>query len=265
MMVGRRPELMVLEAGVDDALAGRGGVTVISGEAGIGKSRLVGEVEARAASLGMRVLVGRAVHTGVHMPFRPLAEAFHSVLRHGVLSNEELEPFQAALGRLASASTGSPHSADHVAGVLPEAVVRLVRVLSKGQGLLLVLEDLHWADADTLAVIEYIADSLSTERVLLICTERADWAGPAGEVFGDLIVRRSANRVVLHELPEEAVEEMANLVLGVESAPASVVSALRQRASGVPFLIEEMLSAYVAAAGSTFRSSEWWIDRKSVV
>jgi DNA-binding CsgD family transcriptional regulator len=262
-MVGRRTELTVLEAALDDAMAGRGSVTVISGEAGIGKSRLAYEIQARAASLGMQVLVGRAVHAGAHMPFRPLAEAFHSVLRHkGGLSNEEMEPFQAALGRLASGSTGSPFGADHVAGVVPEAVVRLLRALSKAQGLLLVLEDLHWADADTLAVIEYMADSLEAERVLLICTERSDWAGRGAEVLGDLVSRRSASRLVLRALSEEAVEEMANLVLGVESVPAAIVGALRYRAGGVPFLIEEMLAAYVSAAGSTVRSTEWWISRR---
>lgn len=262
-MVGRRTELAALEAALGDALAGRGGVTVISGEAGIGKSRLAHEVEALAASLGMQVLVGRAVHAGAHMPFRPLAEAFHSVLRHhGALNNEEMEPFQAALGRLAPTSTGTSRGADDVAGVLPEAVVRLLRVLSKGQGLLLVLEDLHWADADSLAVIEYMADSLEAERVLLICTERSDSAGKAAEVLGDLVARRSASRLVLHGLPEEAIEEMANLVLGVESAPVAVVAALRQRAGGVPFLIEEMLSAYMSVAGATVRSTEWWISRR---
>lgn len=261
-MVGRRGELTVLEAALSDALAGRGAVTVISGEAGIGKSRLAHEVEARAESLGMKVLVGRAVHAGAHMPFRPLAEAFHSVLRHQVVPTGELEPFQAILGRLVSASAGSPLVIDDVSSVLPEAVVRLLRVLSKENGLLLVLEDLHWADADSLSVIEYVADSLEDEKVLMICTERSDSVGPAAEVLGDLVSRRSASRLVLDVLPDEAVGEMANLVLGVESAPAAVVGALRQRAGGVPFLIEEMLSAYVAAIGSTVRSTEWWVSRR---
>ena len=263
MIFGREAELATLEAALHDALAGRGSMIVVSGEAGIGKSRLARELESRASTLGMRVLVGRSVSAGAHVPFRPLVEAFNSVLREGkVLGDEALGPFHMAFGRLRPTMRSFPTGPDEVADVLPEAVVRLIRVLSKEQGLLLVLEDLHWADADSLAVIEYLADSLATQRALVICTERSNWEGAAADVLGDLVSRRSASRLVLHGLAENAVSEMASLVLGVDSAPAAVVGALRNRAGGVPFLIEEMLSAYVAAAGPTGRSTEWWFSRR---
>src|ERR671924_369691 len=91
---------------------------------------------------------------------------------------------------------------------------------------------------------------------------RTDTSARASELVAALTARRAVERIELLPLADEEVEEVARLTLGAEDVPAGLVSALRQRASGVPFLIEEMLSAYHDAGGPEERRAEWWISRR---
>jgi AAA ATPase domain len=101
VLVGRNEEVRHLEAALAAAGAGRGGVVLITGEAGIGKSRLAREAARAAGALGLVELTGRAVASDVPTPFRPFAEALASAGRAGRLPDgSELDPFRPALGRL---------------------------------------------------------------------------------------------------------------------------------------------------------------------
>jgi DNA-binding CsgD family transcriptional regulator/tetratricopeptide (TPR) repeat protein len=128
--------------------------------------------------------------------------------------------------------------------------------------MLVVLEDLHWADPDSLAVLEYLADNVAEQPVVIIVTERSDWPGPGASMLAELVSRRAAAHLALLPLSEGSVEQMARAVLGVVSVPAAVLGALRRRAEGVPFLVAEMLSAYVASGGPAGGGPEWWIARR---
>ena len=168
MLVGRDEELRRLKTALAAMAAGHGGTVLITGEAGIGKSRLVREAVAGAGARGAAVLAGRSVAGGVPTPFRPFAEALASAGRAGRLPHgQELDPFRPALGRLVP-EWRQPRAAsgDDSLIVLGEAVLRLLRGLAPDAGCLLVLEDLHWADRETLALLEYLADNCSAERVL---------------------------------------------------------------------------------------------------
>jgi AAA ATPase domain len=100
VVVGRDEELAVLEQSLEEAQSGCGGVVLLVGEAGIGKSRLAREVAAAAAGRGMRILVGRASRGGA-VAYRPFAEALLGALRASRQPElAELGPFQSALGRL---------------------------------------------------------------------------------------------------------------------------------------------------------------------
>ena len=157
VLVGRDEEASHLQAAA--AAAGHGGTVLLTGEAGIGKSRLVREIARAAGSRGFTVLTGRAVAGGVPTPFRPFAEALVSAGRAGRLPvSAELDPFRPALGRLVP-EWRPPRAAagDESLVYLGEAVLRLLRALSPDTGCLLVLEDLHWADRETLALLEYPA------------------------------------------------------------------------------------------------------------
>jgi DNA-binding CsgD family transcriptional regulator/tetratricopeptide (TPR) repeat protein len=260
-LIGRHDELEFLEAALLAGRAGRGSVVVVSGEAGIGKSRLAREAADRAALSGMPVLRGRAVQAAGHVPFRAFAEALRSIHRDRAATFvREIEPYGRALAHVVPEWSG-PTGSETSAGVVPEAVVRLLSALGRDSGVLVVLEDLHLADPDSLAVLEYLADNVAEQPVVVIGTERSDWPGAAASVLAELVSRRSVARVALLPLSEDSVEEMARAALGVESVPAGVVGALRRRAEGVPFLVEEMLSAY-AASGGPAGGAEWWIARR---
>ena len=144
----------------------------LAGEAGIGKSRLVREVARAAGESGLTVLAGRAVAGGAPTPFRPFAEALTSAGRAGRLpASEELDPFRPVLGRLIPEwRPPQPAPGEESPVFLGEAVLRLLRALAPRAGCVLVLEDLHWADRETLALLEYLADNLAAERVLCLAT-----------------------------------------------------------------------------------------------
>jgi hypothetical protein len=161
VLVGRRAELATASGLVDAACRGHGGVLLVTGEAGVGKSRLVDELRARAAAAGMTVLVGRSVDGGG--TYRAVTEALARLLRRrGGLDDPALRPFGAALRRLLPGGPGEellPQAPDPTV-VLGEGVVALL----DGLPALLVLEDLHWADPDTLDLVRYLAGALSTCR-----------------------------------------------------------------------------------------------------
>jgi len=246
VVVGRDGELRLLVASLDAARAGHGGAIVLSGEAGIGKTRLARSTEELASERGMVVLGGRASAADASTPYGPLVEALHAApaaSRPPV--DRELEPYRAALGHLLPLlAVGVP--APEARLLLPEATLRLLRHLAADAGVLLVVEDAHWADADTLALLDHVVDRLRSERVLCLVTERSDTPGPAAEILAGMTGRRAAVRVALGPLAADEVAAMARLALGSDEVPAWVLGALRGRAEGVPFLVEEMLGAYMA-------------------
>ena len=164
MLVGREEETARLRAALAAAQAGRGGTVLVTGEAGIGKSRLIREIAHTARGRDFVVLAGRAVGGGVPTPFRPFAEALAGAGRAGgVPDHNELDPFRPALGRLVPQWRQWQAPGDESLVFLGEAVLQLLRVLSADAGCLLVLEDLHWADRETVALLEYLADNLAAE------------------------------------------------------------------------------------------------------
>ena len=185
VVCGRDDELRVLRDAFARAADGRGGgVVFVTGEPGIGKSRLVRELTRHARRLGAVTATGRAVPAGSGTPYRPLTEALLQLLRDRPLTTDaDLDPWLPALRAILPAIGQPDHAAasDHLtaAGLASpvargEAVIRLLRWFSAGPdaGLIIVLEDLHWADPDTLTLLEYLADNLGGERVLCVATSR---------------------------------------------------------------------------------------------
>ena len=179
LTVGRAAELATARGLVDAVAAGRGGALLVAGEAGIGKTRLLDEVATRAREHGLPVLSGRAVQGGG--TFRAVAGAVI-----GLLDDPEharapaLRPYRAALARLlpswaeADGGIDAQPSADPVV-VLAEGLLRLLRLaLGTAPGCVLRLEDLHWADDDTLALVEHLAGAAADSPVLLACSARDD-------------------------------------------------------------------------------------------
>jgi DNA-binding CsgD family transcriptional regulator len=258
MLIGREEETAQLQAALAAAQAGRGGTVLVTGEAGIGKSRLILEATEAASGRGLVVLAGRAVAGGVPTPFRPFAEALAGAGRAGRLpDSEELDAFRPALGRLVPQWRHGQAPADESLVYLGEAVLRLLRGLSGDGGCLLVLEDLHWADRETLALLEYLADNLSAERALCLGTLRDEDDAEAAGLARALKARGSAAVLPLSRLDPAATARMALACVGAADLPAGVQSLVAQRAEGLPFLIEEILAGMIGEGSLTERDGRW--------
>ena len=165
-MVGREQELALLVDMLDRAEAGAGGLAVLTGEAGIGKTRLVTEWAAEARRRGFVVLMGRAIDSGGSL--RPVAQALMEAVRdRELLDAPALRPFRAALSRVLPGIVAEEPIASTIdpTVVLGEGVLRLLRSVG-GSGTLLLLEDLHWADPDTVALLDSLGGALSSSPIV---------------------------------------------------------------------------------------------------
>ena len=242
-MVGRTGELADLRERLAELRAtGTGRLVLVSGEAGVGKSRLVREFAAGAERSGVSVLVGRAVPDGE--PYRPLVEAFGGALRdRGLPDDETLQPYLPVLAAMLPDAAVPGGRADARGGaVLGEAVLRLLGALahrSAGAGTLLVLEDLHWVDPDTLTVLTYLAHAAESSPLMLVVTTRAEVAPP--EPLLELVTATNAGEVSLERLDDDDVRELVEVCLAARP-PEEVVAFIRDNADGLPLLIEELLT-----------------------
>ena len=253
VLIGRGAETDALRTALDVAAGGSGGVTFLVGEAGIGKSRLAAELAAEARARGAVVLAGRAVPASSASPYRPLTEALLQALRSGSYpAADALAPWRAALRAIVPALDGAEgqeggkgpggRAGDYAPAVRGEAVLQVLRRLAGPDGsLLLVLEDLHWADPDTLAVLEYLSDNLAAEPVLCVATCRDEPASLASELMARLHGRRAAARIALGRLSAAEVAAMVRACL--PSVAGDVIARVQRHADGIPFLVEESLAA----------------------
>lgn len=263
IVVGRGEELELLAEAVAAAGEGRGGAVLLLGEAGIGKSRLVRESVALARRQGLSVLVGRAVDSAMPAPFRPLTEALMSaVRRHGLPQAADLEPFRAALGRLVPEwRRAGEAAADDSAVMLGEAVLRLLHVLGAADGCLLVLEDLHWADAETLAVVEYLADNAPSESLLLVMTARTGEDSSVERLGRSLQARGAATLVPLSPLTPPDVERMAQATLEAPELTEDVRRLVGSWAEGIPLLVEDLLAELIGTGVMARGDTGWVLER----
>src|SRR5690606_13686188 len=189
-VIARDSEIDRLRKRIAESSERRGGVVVLRGDGGAGKSRLVQEVVLGVDGL---VLSGRAVPGVSPVPFRPLTEAFLGAFRgRPVPTDPSLVGFEAQLARLMPGWDGSA-PVDDSPVLLGEAIVRLLAVLAASEPAVLVLEDLHWADPETLSVVDYLADALRHETVLCLATCRP---GAAADDLLDRLVQREPGAVV---------------------------------------------------------------------
>ncbi|MFQ5897882.1 MAG: AAA family ATPase [Candidatus Methylomirabilia bacterium] len=253
-LIGREPELARLRESLEEAWRGSGQTVAVLGEAGIGKSRLVEALAAAAVQGGGRVLLGRAYETGQVLPFGPWAEALRTGL--GSPWREELEGlspvWRAELARLLpelgeSGVQMATAAEDYLR--LFEAAVRLMRHLAARKPLLLILEDLHWADEMSLRLLSFLGRRGLTWRLLVVATAREEELADAPLLRHVLVELTREQRLVHLTLSPLSQPETANLVRALARAGSAHASLARLAevvwavSEGNPFMVVETMRA----------------------
>ncbi|RZT12554.1 regulatory LuxR family protein [Kribbella sp. VKM Ac-2569] len=243
-VVGRDLEIESLDRLLAGARGGHGGAIFLVGEPGIGKSRLAATATAQALDAGMTTLRGRVGAIGTMVAFRPFTEALLSLIRRREMpTTESLGPYRQVLGRLVPDwDDGSAHATAASPVVLGEAVLRLLALVGRDRGCLLVLEDLHGSDPETLAVIEYLLDNLDEQPIALVATMRSETC--AAYELAQLSAQRGAAELTeLHPLGRSEVAELAAgcLEVAVSGVPEQLADQLWSDSAGIPFIVEELL------------------------
>ncbi|MEV0272297.1 AAA family ATPase [Hamadaea sp. NPDC050747] len=260
-LIGRDAEVAALRTALTSQTVHHGRAMFVLGDSGMGKTRIAAECAHLATARGMRVMRGRTGGVNLRMPLRPLVEALSSLLRdHTPPDPDDLGVRRAVLARLlpqwrtGAADENGPFDLLD----LSEAMLRLVSSLSRDTGCLLVLEDLHDADPETLAVVEYLVDNLDAMNVLLVGTLRP-LPGPALDLATAAGQRGVAELIPLPALAPTAVRALAATCLSIPDAklPDPVAAYLIEAGGGNPYVIEALLS-HLVEAGTLARGSTGW-------
>jgi tetratricopeptide (TPR) repeat protein len=273
-LVARERELAEARAAWRKASAGEGGMLLVSGEPGIGKTRLVRELCTEVQVAGDRVLVGECYAEG-GAPYDPFAQ----ILRHA-FGSAVGEQLAAALPDfvLADLLTLAPSlrlrfpdvpanpSLDAKAQQqrLFENMVAFCQALCDQAPLLLVLEDAHWADSGSLALLRHLARRTRRQPLLLVATYREvelDQTRPFQEVLMDLNRERLATRLRLSRLGQEGTRDMLAALFAEEIMPDLVrpefLAGIYTETEGNPFFVEEVCKALVESGQVYFVDGAW--------
>ncbi len=250
VLVGRVADLAALRDALKRTRSAEPSTVLVGGEAGVGKTRLVEEFCRSAAAEGAHVLTGQCLELGEEgLPFAPFASALRKLVNAeglAVLDGRERD-FARLLPEL-----GLPAEAGDVRrGYLFELVAALFARLSEQQPLVLVLEDLHWADASTRDLIGFLVRSARLPHVLLIATYRTDElqrGHPLRPFLAELDRVRGVHRLELDRLDRDGTAEMLAQLLGAEPDPKTV-DTVSDRTQGNPFFIEQFAMSGDPAGG----------------
>jgi predicted ATPase len=256
--VGREAELSLLRRHLDQTKRGGGRVVTIAGAPGVGKSRIASEIGAEASQRGFAVLTGNCYDLDDSVPFIPFVEIFEAALARA----PRPEVFREALGEDATAiarlmpqlrrlfpDIPQPLQIppDQSRRILFNAIAEVIARRAATKPVLLLLEDLHWADEGTLSLLDHLARLLARIPVMIIATYRdseIDAGGSLAKTLDNLIRLHLVERISLGGLPQNAVAEMIRSLSGREP-PQALVTLIHAHTEGNPFFIEELFQHLV--------------------
>src|SRR5262245_37042497 len=250
---GRAAELARLERRLEEARGGRGGVAMLVGEPGIGKTRTLEEFAETARAQEALVLWGRCYEGEAARPYGPFAEAIAEYARHA-----DAETLRADLGlgagplarlvpalreRLPDLPEPVPLQPDEERTRLIDAVTQFLLAMAERTPTVLVLDDLHWADAGTVALLRHVARFAPRRRLLVVGAYRDVEVGrehPLADVLGVLPRETTYDQLALAGLEPAMVQELLEVVANQEVAQRLVATITRET-SGNPFFIRAVL------------------------
>jgi tetratricopeptide (TPR) repeat protein len=249
---GRETERRAIRTAIDLALGGRGSLIMLGGGPGVGKSRLAMEMANYASRVGFRCLVGHCYEREEPFPYLPFVETIESNLAQAA----SLDDFRRRMGdnapelaqiapRLRRVFPDIPQPPE-----LPPAQKRRYLIQSVAEALgratqtrsyLYILEDLHWADESTLALLNYLANRVSQLPLVIVGTYREGFSddNPALARTLEELIRIGIRPQKLGGLSRDAVAQMTH-ALAQRQAPESLVNLIFEESQGNPFFVEEM-------------------------
>lgn len=249
--VGRDAELAQLDTALDAALGGQGRLVLVAGEPGIGKTRLLQEFAAAARRVGALVLFGRCLEGAWVPPYHPFVEAVtgYAAQVNPTKLRADLGPAAGPLAQLVPGLRELLPDLPTVAPLQPEeerlrlldAVARFLAGLTAHGPVVLVLDDLHWADPSTLMTLRHIARVLVGHRLLLVGAYRSDETGPdLMATLGALRAEAEVTAVHLHGLPSDPLRRMLG-ELAVAPVSAALAETIQRDTRGNPFFAREVI------------------------
>ena len=263
-LVGRDEEVELLLRRWTKAKSGEGQVVLLSGEAGIGKSRLTATLLERLAcephtrlryfcspqraDSALHPIIGhmeRAANLARGEDAKTKLDKLDALLARGGTSREDAALFAEMLslpndGRYPASELTPPQRRQKTM----EALIGQIEAISRETPVLMIFEDAHWADPSSLEVFGRLADRIDALRVLLFVTFRPEFAAP-------WIGRPNVAALTINRLTQHEVETLIDRVVGSRQLPADIRKDIVERADGVPLFVEEMTKAVLEAGGET--------------
>jgi class 3 adenylate cyclase/tetratricopeptide (TPR) repeat protein len=271
-LIGREAELAVVEGALADLRARRGCVLAITGEPGIGKSRLTEAAFERAMMLGARVLHARCLSYGAELPYWPYLDLVRRAA--GLRSDEKPHETRARLGAALLADgapeaapvfarlLGLPVDAEDISGLEPEAFRRRLhemfatwlRALAQRSPVVLALEDVHWSDASSLELTASLTRVTQESALLLVLVGRPEAREAISLAAGDV----ELSLIELGPLESEGIGHLASAILG-GPAPEILSIFIERRTSGNPFFVQELVRTLRDSSALELTDTGWTI------
>ncbi len=271
--VGRREELAALDAKLAEVRGGSSRIVLLSGEPGIGKSRLAEEFCEHAETSGALVARGNCYEGDASAPYRPWVETLRSFVQR---PDDDLRRLMGA--GAPEILTLLPELKSHFPDVEPaprldepeaerlrlfDSVAAFVRNAAAERPVVLLLDDLHWADKPSLLLLQHIARNVASTRLQVIGAYRdveLDRKHPLAEALAALRRLDNASRVQLHGLSSDTVEELLGAVepsAESEGDRGALAAALHRETEGNPFFIKEVLTHLIETGKISRQDGRW--------
>lgn len=258
VFVGREQEIADLRSSFEDALSGRGSLVLLVGEPGIGKTRTADELATYGRLRSAQALVGRCWEDEGAPAYWPWVQIIRSYVH-----DREPQALMSVMGpgaadiaqvvsevreRLPGLPTPPALDPEQARFRLFDSITTFLKNASAVQPLVLVIDDLHWADKPSLLLLQFITAELRGARVLIVGTYRDVELGrqhPLAQTLGELAREQLSRRILLRGLTEADVERFIQITAGI-SPPGDLVSAVYRETEGNPFFVNEIVRLLVA-------------------
>jgi len=287
-MVGRDAELREFRELLARVVKGDGLIVSLSGEAGIGKSRLIAEVAAAEEARQITALQGRSLSIGQTLSFHP----FVDLLRHwaGITESageeEALKRLEEAVGELCADQAGeifpfiatlmgmrvSGAHAERIRGIAGEAMEKLIfkstrdllRRMARLRPLVLVFEDLHWADQSSIQLLESLLRLVVDSRILFVLVFRPDYPETSQRILDAACAQHALQHREIHLRPldERHCDQLIQNLLQSEDLPHATRALIAQKAEGSPFFIEEVVRSLIDAGAVEAKAGRLRVTEK---